>query len=119
MIRFGSAAIILAVGVVLARVSFWVARKLKQSPAITAATGDGDAGVDGDDAAPEWLYFPPNTARRDWVYISLGVLLVTFLCPAMSRCAEALTHRPTFGEYHACAPRFRSDMRSAVYSTCC
>lgn len=73
LVRFGSAAVILVLGAICGRLGVKAASRL---------TGTQRS-------APTWLCFPSAEAmdRRAWMYVSCGVLLVTFLCPAMSQYA--------------------------------
>lgn len=65
-VRFGSAAIMLNLGIVCVRCLTLI-----------------------DDKPPEWVLYPsaPTMSRRDYLFVTLGVLFVTVACPV--RCSPA------------------------------
>ncbi len=76
LVRFGSAGIIMILASILMRLL-----KKRQHRAKNEETTN-----DGNQNTPAWSRLP-NLDWKGWVKISLGVLFVTFLCPALSNYA--------------------------------
>lgn len=84
LIRFGFAGIVMLSLSVVLHLRHWV---MTQRESRKGEKGTSDVREEGNTSKEIWYSLPRNMKRKSWLQVCLGVLLVTFLTPALSNYA--------------------------------